>query len=449
MITHTTSDGTIKKVALTVQDDEIKCSDIQDLVTGAADGDRLRGVRQASGFSLYTQVRSDAIVRRIFSRRQIDGERAVVKRALLDAASNLTPERLKRMGSPGRLAVQRLRQRAARPGRHDIKAGHIFSDIRLLASGGRKRSFLNSPVKPGKTSHVLKTGAAALVATHDAHRIKLQHFCANVEVKENLSRLLLATPDENSESVLCCIAIFRTLAINFLVEEKKPDYADQSKLFEHLRTSMKSDLLHLFIDRWRMARKNGLIREDSFEWVAAVDRLVDGLKPEQQTLARHTRKPRNVRSPASPHAPTPPSPQFSPLTIRNKNHPTSLQQGRQAASLAMPGLPDSPSRPVLVPRNGRTSRPAHVPGKKPAPVAHKINPTIVRSEDDLPLVVRRPKKATGGTGRHETPVIAKAQPTLLDMLYLVSIGKSLSQTVITVDVMPLAVGEGEKGPAET
>ncbi|PND68888.1 hypothetical protein C1T15_27635, partial [Escherichia coli] len=90
-------------------------------VNDAADSDRLRGARQVAKIGLYLQPRSDAIIRRIFFRAEIDRERVVVKSALLHAASSLTPERLKRMGSPGRSAVHRLQQRIARTGRHDIK----------------------------------------------------------------------------------------------------------------------------------------------------------------------------------------------------------------------------------------------------------------------------------------------------------------------------------------
>jgi hypothetical protein len=43
--------------------------------------------------------------------------------------------------------------------------------------------------------------------------------------------------------------------------------------------------------------------------------------------------------------------------------------------------------------------------------------------------------------KQDTPATARRQQTLEDMLYLASIGKSISQTIITVDVMPIPINE--------
>ena len=452
MITHTTVTAPEKKVTLCIQHDDVKCSHLHDLVAGAADGDRLRGVRQVANVSLYIQPRTDAVVRRIFSRDEIDSERAVVKRALLHAASNLTPERLKRMGSPGRLAVRRLQQRAARPGRHDIKVAHVCSDIRLLANGGRKRSFLHSPAKPVKSSRLLKTGAVGLAATHSEHRIRLQHFCVIAGTVEGLPVLLRQPQDQiqDIERVLCCIALFRAVVCNFLVEERNVQYVDKNKLFDCLRVSMKGDLPYLFIDRWRMARKNGLINESSFEWVSAVDWLVDGLHPEKKAPSRRARKPNSPRSPASPSpASFPLQSQFSPLPVRQASHGTSLQPGRQAATMTIPGLPDSPGQLVLMAPNGKDGRAVDALRKNRATESHRIYAAADRHYS-APLVVRnteRTEKTAEDASKQGIPAAARRQQTLQDMLYLASIGKFLSQTVINADVMPLAVEE--EGDGET
>lgn len=449
MINHVTPKliATEKKVTLRIQDDEIKCSHLQDLVTGAADGDRLRGVRQVANFSLYLQPRSDVVIRRIFYRGEIDSERAVVKSALLHAADNLTPERLKRMGSPGRLAVQRLQQRAARPGRHDIKVSHVFSDISFLASGGRKRSFLHSPVKPVKSSSVLKTGAVGLAATHNQYRIRLHDFCRLAGTGDGLP-LLLQQHDQSqdTEKILCCISLFRALASNFLAEENNLQYKDKNKLFDDLYASMKGDLLQLFIDRWRMARKSGLISEQSFEWVAAVDWLVNGLQPEKQAQAKRARKPRSPRSPVSP-SPASLQPDFSPLPLRRASQMPSLQPGRQAATMPIARPSDSPSRRVLVARNGNGGHAMHAPAKSRATQARGMHSSATGKDAATSSGMRKAKKASRAASRQDKPATARRQQTLEDMLYLASIGKSISQTIITVDVVPMAIHEGDNADA--
>jgi len=444
MFTHTTPTATEKKVTLTIQDDEVRYSHLQDLVTGAVDGDRLRGVYQVANIGLYLQPRSDAIVRRIFSRGEIDSERAVVKRALLQAASNLTPERLKRMGSPGRLAMRRLQQRAARTGRRDIKVAHVASDITFLASSGRKRSFLHSPAKPVKSSSLRKTGAAGLAATHSEHRIRLLHFCVSAGTLESLPVLLRQPQDQNQDmnTISCCIALFTAAVASFIAEEKNVQSVDKDKPFDCLRASMKGDLPYVFIDRWQVARKNGLINERSFEWVAAVDWLVNGLRPDKQLSSKRARKPRSPRSPASPSpSRLPLQPQFSPLPVRQPSHATSFQPRRQAGTLRIPVLPDSPSRLALMANNGRN---VHAPGANRATKLHRNRPAANRHEHPVPLAARsteRTEKAAMAAGKRDVPVVARRQQTLQDMVYLVSIGKSVSQTIITADAMPVPIKE--------
>lgn len=321
---------------------------------------------------------------------------------------------------------------------------HVFSDIRLLASGGRKRSFLHSPSKPVKSSSLLKTGAAGLAATHSEHRIRLQHFCLLAGTVESLPVLLRQPQDQNQdiERILCCIALFRAVASNFLAEEKNLQYRDKSKLFDDLRVSMKGDLPYLFIDRWRMARKNGLINERSFEWVSAVDWLVNGLQPEKQAQARRARKPKSPRSPVSP-SPTslPLQPEFSPLPLRDTSSATSLRLGRQPATMYIPRLPDSPSRLVLMEGNSKVGRAMPAPGKSRATELHRTHSAEASHNDDMSPVVRKTKKMARIVSKQGTPATARRQQTLQDMLYLASIGKSISQTIITVDVMPTAVKE--------
>jgi hypothetical protein len=269
---------------------------------------------------------------------------------------------------------------------------------------------------------------------------------------EGLPVLLRQPQDQiqDIERVLCCIALFRAVVSNFLAEEKNLQYMDKdkSKLFDCLRVAMKGNLPYLFIDRWRMARKNGLINEHSFEWVSAVDWLVNGLQPEKQVQSSRACKPKSARSPVSPSpASLPLQPQFSPLPVRRASHATALQPGRQAATMHIPGSPDSPSRLVLMARSGKDGRAVHGPGENHAAESHRMHSKGARHNDDMLPVVRKTEKMARVVSKQGTPTIARGQQTLHDMLCLVSIGKSLSQTIITVDVMPLAVNE--EGNADT
>lgn len=450
MINHTTANATEKKVTVRIEDDGVKYSHLYDLVNDAADSDRLRGARQVANIGLYLQPRSDAIIRRIFFRAEIDHERAVVKSALLHAASSLTPDRLKRMGSPGRSAVHRLQQRIARTGRHDIKVVHVSSDIRFLAKGGKKTSFLHSPAKATKSSGLLKTGAAGLVATHSEHRIQLLHFCANVEALESLARLLRQPQDHNQDmqAISCCIALFSAAVASSIAEERNIQHVDKDKIFNGVRASMRGNLPDLFVARWKTARRNGLINERSFEWVSAVDWLVNGLQPEKQTPTKRARKPKSPRSPASPSLQKLSlEPQFSPLPIRQASQGTSLQPGRQAATLRIPQSPDSPSLRILMASNGKEGHAMHAPREKRATKSHSMLSAENRHKNGTRPVIRhmekaeKAEKAVDVVGKRDASLVTRRQLTLGEMLYLASIGKFVSQTIITADVTPVAVGE--------
>lgn len=451
MINHATPASAKKKVTLLVQNDKPKCSDLQDLMLDAADNDRLRGAQLASAVRLYTQPRHDALPRRIFFPTEIDAERALVKRVLLDATNNVTPERLSRIGSPGRLAILALQRRAARHGRHDIKASHVLSPIALLASGGKKRSFLKSPSKPVKSSKVLQTGAAALAASHDDRRIKLRHFCAGVGVTDSLPRLLRLSEEDNLETLLCGIALFRTVALDCLIKEGEAEYADKDKLFAHLRSLTKDDLQKLFMDRWQICRKSGAIDERSFEWVTAVDWLVNGLQPEGPPNAQGALQPGKTASPVrasmlsssssllGSYEQSPPQFHFSPSIIYQTNRYALLQPGRQAMTIPMAALNASPSRLVPKPRGDRDERPVRPRRKKTG--ARRKDRTSQPARDDAVSPVARKRRKPAKVSQPVRPVAVQLQPTLQDMLYLVSVGKSLSQAFIAVDVEPLAVPE--------
>jgi hypothetical protein len=91
--------------------------------------------------------------------------------------------------------------------------------------------------------------------------------------------------------------------------------------------------------------------------------------------------------------------------------------------------------------NGRN---VHAPKAIHATKSHRSHPAADRQENPMSLVGRNTEKiekAARVAGKQDDPTVARHQQTLRDMLYLVSVGKSLSQTIITVDAMPLPVKE--------
>lgn len=345
--------------------------DVDDVVHDAADQARLRAARVGNDVALRAQRHRDTVLRRLFSRRDIDDERAQVRASLAQAASNMTPDRLARMGSPGRLAVLVLRHASGMEPSRDVRVGQIRSAVALLATGGRKASFRLTPVKL-RSARLAHPGASALSAGNGARRVQLRKFCTDTGITQELVALLQTAADK-PEAIASCILIFRSAVVSWILEEMKCHHADQKKLLRQLRLSVDSPLLRLFLKRWARAKAAGEFATRKFPWCDAVDWLVTELRFARPASPGATRSPRSPRVSAASAAPAPSTPVRAsqrPLTpgrgmsatppryaVATRSvtaqppvadyalpPPARLQPGRQASSRRVLAYLDSPTR---------------------------------------------------------------------------------------------------------
>jgi len=273
------------RVHLQVSFNNLRCRDIHQVVDDVADDARLRGKQVRQDVELRTQARHDTVLRRLFSRKDIDSERAVVRASLAQAAAKLTPERLERLGSPGRRAVQTVGQAARLRGRHDVKAGRIRSAVKLLAGKSRWQSFLlTSPARPGMQSRV----DAGLQPDNMAHRAQLTKFCGGSTVERDLLPLLCARHDMENlrqyDSLQTCILMFKSVALDYLMYVREAKGGDEQKKLQQLWKSNKR-FLQLFLQRWAEARQDGRIGHRKFDWVEGVEWLVGRLQAAECAVA--------------------------------------------------------------------------------------------------------------------------------------------------------------------
>ncbi len=362
-----------RNVTLQVPLTTMHSRNVDDAVREAADKARLRGIRLDNDVALHTLRHRDTVIRRLFSRREIDDERALVRASLAQAASNVTPERLARMGSPGRLALLALRHASGMERSRDVKVGQIRSAVALLATGGKKMSFRLTPVKL-RSARLAQPGASALAAGNGARRVELRKFCTDSATAPDLAALLQTAADK-PEAISSCILIFRSAVVSYILEEMKCHHADHKKLMRQLRGSVDSPLLRLFLKRWVRARAAREFANRKFPWFDAVDWLVTELRnatPASPGATRSPRSPRVSSAQAAP-APAPSTPvrvskralvarQSMPVsssTLPRFNTParsmtaqpayalpppTRLQAGRQATSRRVLAYLDSPTR---------------------------------------------------------------------------------------------------------
>lgn len=283
-----------RTVTLPVPLEKFHCRDLNDLLSSADDTDRLRGSRQRQTIQLHAQAGPDPVIKRIFSREEIYAERLAVRTALVRVAVNLTPERLRRLGSPGRVAVLALHHAASLAFDCDIRAGRIRSAAALLAGGRKKRTFRDSPAKP-RAASLAKPGANALASNDAVRRVQLRRFCGDAGALSSLPALLMKAGDE-LESIAASMSIFRAAALGFILEDIKRGPRDPQQTMAGLRQSADSALLRLFIARWRFARSEGRIGSSTFPWFDAVDWLVSGLRSAGQPGPGGTRPPRSPRA---------------------------------------------------------------------------------------------------------------------------------------------------------
>ena len=107
----------------------LHCRKLNQVLQDAGDKARLRAAFSPGGLTLQAMPHRDRLIRRLFSRKEITMERMVVRAALARAAFSVTPERLRRLGSPGRLAVLALQYAANAELDCDIRAGQVRGEI--------------------------------------------------------------------------------------------------------------------------------------------------------------------------------------------------------------------------------------------------------------------------------------------------------------------------------
>lgn len=338
---------------------------VDDMLRNAPDKARLRGAIVQNDVRLHAQPGHDTVIKRLFSRKEIDAERDAVRVAIATAAGNVTPERLKRLGLPARLATDTLQQATAGAGRHDVKVAQVRDAVALLA-GSRKRSFKNSPVRT-RSSRLVQPGASALPAGAGTRRVLLRRFCADSAVSRDLPALL-TLPGDKGVAVASCILIFKSVALNCILKEIKGGNRNHKQSMRQLRATADGELLRLFISRWAKAKAAGKISPAVFPWFDAVDWLVGGLYEARQP------RPGDTRSPRSPRIVSPAAPDKAPAPA--------------------PAIPLRVSKPVATPRRTVSSRSAVTERRVALPHAATVGPAQTRP------VFSKPSHTLGS--RHQT-----------------------------------------------
>ena len=312
-----------KTVTLQVPPDQMHCRQLNQLMLNARDQARLRGERHDNMVELRVVPHRDPLIRRLFHRDDISSERLVVRAALAQAALNVTPERLRRLGSPGRLAVLTLQQTSGVNFDRDIKVAQVRSATELLVSNRKKRSFLGSPVKT-RSAWLARSGANTLAQADVARRVQLRRFCTDSAVSGSLPALLAANGDKPA-SIADCISIFRAAALNFIVEDMKGARRSPQALAARIHKGADSPLLRLFIARWRRAAAAGKLAPSAFLWFDAVDWLVGAL---------HGARPASPGATRAPKSPRIVSPVAVPLRRTQTTAPAPVQPTRHLADRA-------------------------------------------------------------------------------------------------------------------
>ncbi len=418
----------VRTATLQLPLDRLHCRQINAVFQDARDKARLRGTHDGSLVEVRALPHRDPLVRRLFSRSDIAAERMTLRAALASAACNVTPERLRSLGSPGRLAVDALQNASGIDVDRDIRAGQLRNAVALLAGNRRKRSFADSPAKP-RSGWLAQTGANSLALGDGARRVQLRRFCIDSVATGRLPALMGAANDAPA-SIDACIAIFRVAAMNYIVEAMKGGGRSPDALAAQARKEADGPLLRLFIARWRRAIVAGKIRKADFLWFDAVDWLVGALHGARPTSPGATRSPRSPRvtSPAAaalrraqteamaakrPTLPEHPARQAPTAmstsgrravvrrratVVRAAPQPQALQPGRQGVKRRILTQLQSPTRLV------------HFPALPPAPKRTASDAGDSQGPAFKPPPAPAAAPRTGGTGQLAPTV------TLLDIL---------------------------------
>jgi hypothetical protein len=393
-----------RNVVVQVRFDQVHCRDLDQLLQHAGDNTRLRGDRRQSELELKTLPHADTVIRRLFSRDQIAAERLAVRAALARAAHNLTPERLRTLGSPGRLAVLDLQHAASLGLDRDIRAGQVRSAAAMLARDRKKRSVMSSPVK-ARSAWLAKKGTNTLTSAEGARRVQLRAFCMDNAARGRLPALLAESGDKPAE-IAASISMFQAEAITFAIDDMLGGKRDPRSPTGQSGKSADSQLLRLFIQCWRRASQAGKISSATFPWFDAVDWLVNRLNGARPTSPGATRAPKSPRvispaatlrraqtaAPTSPlRQPSTPAPAPAKRAVTRRLITVSSatpqraqpQNGRQSASIRMLNQLQSPTRLADTPVPSTAVATATHTGTMPV-----LQPTVERTitrEPVLPL----------------------------------------------------------------
>jgi hypothetical protein len=388
-----------KTVTLQVPPDQLHCRQLNQLMQDMRPKARLRGERDDSLVELRIVPHRDPLIRRLFNRDDIAAERLVVRAALAQASLNVTPERLRRLGSPGRLAVLTLQLASGAALDRDVKVAQVRSATEILAGGRKKRSFFGSPIK-SRSAWLAQSGANTLVQGNSVRRVQLRRFCMDGTATGSLPALLADIGDK-PVSIVASISIFRAAALSFIVEDMKGGKHSPQSLATRIGNRADSALLRLFIARWRGAAAAGKFAQTAFFWFDAVNWLVGalhGARPSSPGATRAPKSPRVVSPVAVPlrrAQNTAPMPKQPPRYVIGKASTPGKhagvrrlplvvsavpQPGRQGISLRLLNQLQSPTRlagtPALQPLQGAAVRtvsraaavkaPVFMPTAKPA-----------------------------------------------------------------------------------
>jgi len=424
-----------RNAVVQVKFDQVHCRDLDQLLQQASDKTRLRGDRRQGELDLKTLPHADTVIRRLFNRDQIVAERLAVRAALARAAHNVTPERLRTLGSPGRLAVLDLRHAASLGLDRDIRVGQVRNAAAMLARDRKKRSVMSSPVKT-RSAWLAKKGTNTLTSAEGARRVQLRAFCMDDAARSRLAALLADSQDKPAE-IAASISMFKAEAITFAIEDMlggKRDPRSPTGQSGQSGKSADSPLLRLFIQSWCRARQAGRIGSRTFPWFDAVDWLVNKLNGARPTSPGATRAPKSPRviSPAAAlrraQSAAPTSPPRQPpapakhtvvrrLTTASSATPQQAQPryGRQSASIRMQTQLQSPTRLADKPASpiAAISVAAHT-GTVPSPHPQPVAQPVVTHDPVLPVPATEPEPA-------EVAPISQASPlgptaSLLDLL---------------------------------
>lgn len=291
----------------TIEFSTLHARDIARELHSVPDTARLRARQQGSNVQLLVRPHGDGVVRRVFSKHDIEDERRELRRCLSQTIQNLTPAR-RAAFSPASKKAERTIDRLARSSiRHDIRAAEVRSPIRLLAYGhDGKRSVESRPTVQAKSPATPRRHVTMQNLQFDAERerrLQLGAFRESLR-KDKAVRHALFGPDAASHAETC-LCLFS--GIVSLYQQRVYEGGASDKILSDLYAKHcgNGKLMELFISHWRAAWDAGKLPQHAFPWGASVDWLVSEFEKRApppvaspRTSTPRTSPPKPVRQPA-------------------------------------------------------------------------------------------------------------------------------------------------------